>query len=105
VGAYAARMPDRDLADLIRRRLFELGVTAAEIARRSGGVAPAETVRGLARGQRIRVGDGFARALARALQVTEYRVRRAAGLPVRDIPGQPTRPHLRVIRGGAQAGR
>jgi hypothetical protein len=56
-------MPDRDLADLIRRRLFELGVTAAEIARRSGGVVPAEAVRGLARGQRIRVGDGFARAL------------------------------------------
>lgn len=67
---------------------------------------PAETVRGLARGQRsLRVGDRFARALARALEVTEYRVRRAAGLPGPDIPGEPTRPHLRVIRGGAQTGR
>jgi hypothetical protein len=99
-------MGDRDLADLVRRRLFELGVTAAEIGRRSGGVVPAETVRGLARGQRsLRVGDRFARALARALEVTDYRVRRAAGLPVPDERGEPTRPHLRVIRGGAQATR
>ena len=99
-------MGDRDLADLVRRRLFELGFTAAEVSRRSRGDVPAETVRGLARGQRFhRVGDRFARALARALEVTEYRVRRAAGLPVPDIPGEPTRPHLRVIRGGAQMGR
>ena len=98
-------MPDRDLAHLIRRRLFELGATAAEITRRSGGVVPAATVRGLARGQRsIRVGNRFARALAGALQVTEHRVRRAAGLPVTEVPGEPTRPHLRIVRGGAQAG-
>jgi hypothetical protein len=97
-------MGDRDLADLVRRRLFELGVTAAEVSRRSRGDVPAETVRGLARGQRsIRVGDRFARALARALQVTECRVRRAAGLPVAEERGERTRPHLRVIRGGAQA--
>ncbi|MBM7805010.1 transcriptional regulator with XRE-family HTH domain [Geodermatophilus bullaregiensis] len=98
-------MPDRDLGDLIRRRLLELRVTAAQIARRSGGLVPAETVRGLARGQRIRVGDRLARALARALQVTEYRVRRAAGLPMTEAIGEPTRPHLRIVRGGAQTGR
>ncbi len=54
------------------------------------------------RGQRsIRVGDRFARALAGALQVTEHRVRRAAGLPATEVPGEPTRPHLRLVRGGA----
>jgi pimeloyl-ACP methyl ester carboxylesterase len=59
-------MGDRDLADLLRRRLFELGVTAAEVSRRSRGEAPAETVRGLARSQRsLRVGDRFAWPLAR----------------------------------------
>jgi hypothetical protein len=57
------------------------------------------------RGQRsIRVGDRFARALAGALQVTEHRVRRAAGLPATEVPGEPTRPHLRLVRGGARAG-
>ncbi len=92
-------MVDRDLRHLVRRRLFELNLTPEEASRRSRGDLPAETIRGLAHGQRsIRIGDQFARALARTLQVTEYRVRRAAGLPVTEVPGERTRPHLRVVR-------
>ncbi len=52
-------MGERDLADLVRHWLFELGVTAGEVSRRSRGDVPAETLRGLARGQQFhRVGTG-----------------------------------------------
>jgi hypothetical protein len=92
-------MPDKDLQHLVRRRLFELGISPEEASRRSGGDVPAATLRGLLRGQGfLRPGDRFARALARALDVTEHRVRRAAGLPLAKLVGVRTRPHLKVVR-------
>lgn len=92
-------MPGQDLQRLVRRRLFELDLTPEGASRRSGGVIPRETIRGLARGQRsFQIGDVFAATLARALNVTEYRVRKAAGLPVREPFVPRTRPHLRVVR-------
>lgn len=92
-------MSDRDLEHLVRRRLFELQRSPDELARRSDGAIPRETIRGLARGQlSIQLTDRLARALARALEVTEYRVRRAAGMPVTDPMAGRTRPHLRVVQ-------
>ena len=90
---------DRDLADLVRRRLFELGLNAQELARRSRGELSGETIRGLVQGLApVRVSDRLAGSLARALDVTEYRVRKAAGLTVREPFVPRTRPHLRVVR-------
>jgi hypothetical protein len=90
---------DRDLADLVRRRLFELGLSAQDLARRSRGELSGETIRGLARGLApAHVSDRLAGSLARALDVTEHRVRNAAGLPVREPYVSRTRPHLRVVR-------
>jgi transcriptional regulator with XRE-family HTH domain len=90
---------DRDLGDLVRRRLFELGLSAQDLARRSRGEVSRETIRGLARGMApAHVSDRLAGSLARALDVTEYRVRKAAGLPVREPFVPRTRPHLRVVR-------
>jgi hypothetical protein len=90
---------DRDLADLVRRRLFELGLSAQDLVRRSRGEVPRETIRGLARGLApAQVSDRLAGSLARALDVTEHRVRKAAGLPVREPFTAHTRPHLRVVR-------
>jgi hypothetical protein len=90
---------DRDLGDLVRRRLFELGLNAQDLARRSRGELSGETVRGLVRGLApVRVSDRLAGSLARALDVTEYRVRKAAGLSVREPFVPRTRPHLRVVR-------
>jgi hypothetical protein len=92
-------MPGRDLERLVRRRLFELGLTPEGVTRRSGGLIPRETIRGLVRGQHaFRLGDDFAAVLARALEVTEYRVRKAAGLSVREPFVAGTRPDLRVVR-------
>jgi hypothetical protein len=89
---------DRDLADLVRRRLFELGLGAQDLVRRSRGEVPRDTIRDLARGLTpAHVTDRLAGALARALDVTEYRVRKAAGLPVREPFTAHTRPHLRVV--------
>jgi hypothetical protein len=42
--------------------------------------------------------------LSRALQVTEYRPRRASRLPVIDVRGEPTRPNVRVSHGGPHTG-
>jgi hypothetical protein len=92
-------MPDKDLQHLVRRRLFELGISPEEASRRSGGDVPAAMLRGLLRGQgSLRPGERLARALARALDVTEHRVRRVAGLPLVKAVGVRTRPHLKVIR-------
>jgi hypothetical protein len=86
------------LRDLVRRRLFELDLTPLQASRRCGGQAPAETIRGLARGQRsIQVGDLLARALALALAIPEYRVRRTAGLPVSEPAEERTRPLPRPV--------
>ena len=92
-------MSDRDLQRLIWRRLFELGLTAEEASLRTRGVLSKEAVRGLVGGRTsVYVSDRVARAIARALDVPEHRVRESAGMPVED-PDQPdTRPHLRVVR-------
>ena len=94
-------MDGKDLQALVRRRLWELRMTAAEASRRSRWVVPAETIERMAhRAGRSFISEGLAAFLARALDVPENRVRRAAGLPQIDDPRASitTRPHLRLIR-------
>ncbi len=88
-----------DVSDLVRRRLWELGRTPEEASQRSRWVIPSQVVELLARGGRGFISEGLARPLARALDVTESRLRRAAGLPPVHDPraGIDTRPHLRVV--------
>ena len=88
-----------DVSDLVRRRLWELARTPEEASQRSRWVVPAEIVALLARGGRGFISEGLARPLARALDVPESRVRRAAGLPPIPDPraGIDTRPDLRVV--------
>jgi hypothetical protein len=98
-------MPGKDLQDLVRRRLWELARTADDAARLSRWVVPPETLKRMARtGGTSFISEGLAEFLARALEVPENRVRKAAGLPPVDDPRAEvaTGPHLRVIRGGAQ---
>jgi hypothetical protein len=93
-------MAAKDLSDLVRRRLWELGRTIEEASRRSR-VLPMETIRRIARnGGTSFISEGVAAHLARALDVPENRVRRAAGLPSAPDPRESitTRPHLRVLR-------
>ena len=88
------------LHDLVRRRLWELDRSADDASWRSGWVFPAETIQRMARGRgRSWISEGLAVHLARALDVPENRVRRAAGLPeVRDPKvDEPTGPHLRLV--------
>ena len=88
-----------DLQRLIWRRLFELGLTAEEASVRTQGVVSKEAVRGLVGGRTsVYVSDRVARALAKALDVPEHRVRRTAGLPVEEPQTARTRPHLRIVR-------
>jgi hypothetical protein len=98
-------MADKDLQDLVRRRLWELARSPEEASRVSRWVVPPETIQRMARiGGKSFISDGLAEFLARALEVPENRVRRAAGLPEVDDPRADiaTGPHLRVIRGGGQ---
>jgi hypothetical protein len=98
-------MADKDLQDLVRRRLWELARSPEEASRVSRWVVPPETIQRMARaGGKSFISEGLAEFLARALEVPENRVRRAAGLPEIDDPRAEvaTGPHLRVIRGGAQ---
>ncbi len=93
-------MPGKDLQDLVRRRLWELARTADDAARLSRWVIPPETLKLMARtGGTSFITEGLAEFLARALEVPENRVRRAAGLP--QVPdereGITTRPHLRLV--------
>jgi hypothetical protein len=93
---------DNDLQELVQRRLLELAVTAEEAARRSQWTVAPETIQHLARGKHSdMIGERLAQGLAKALDVPENRVRRAAGLPlVYDPRGNiTTGPHLRLIRG------
>jgi hypothetical protein len=95
----------RELQELVRRRLWELARTVEEASRKSRWVVPADTLRRMAqRGGRTFISDGLAEHIARALDVPENRVRRAAGLP--PVPDKrdsiTTRPRLRVIRGGEE---
>ena len=94
-------MADKDLQDLVRRRLWELARTADDASRFSRWVVPPETLKRMARtGGTSFISEGLAEFLARALDVPENRVRRAAGLP--PIPDDresiTTRPHLRLLR-------
>ena len=98
-------MADKDLQDLVRRRLWELARSPEEASRVSRWVVPPETIQRMARvGGKSFISEGLAQFLARALEVPENRVRRAAGLPEVDDPRADvaTGPHLRVIRGGGQ---
>jgi hypothetical protein len=93
----------RELQELVRRRLWELGRTVEEASRRSRWVISAETFTRMSqRGGRTFISGGLAEHIARALDVPENRVRRAAGLP--PVPDErdsiSTRPRLRMIRGG-----
>jgi hypothetical protein len=98
-------MADKDLQELVRRRLWELARSPEEASRVSRWVLPPETIQRMARlGGKSFISEGLAEFLARALEVPENRVRRAAGLPEVDDPRADiaTGPHLRVIRGGEQ---
>ena len=93
-------MLGRELQQLVSRRLWELGRTVEEASRRSRWVISAETFKRMAqRGGRTFISDGLAGHIARALDVPENRVRRAAGLP--PVPDErdsiSTRPHLRLV--------
>jgi hypothetical protein len=94
-------MVGKDLQDLVRRRLWELARTADDASRLSRWVVPPETLKRMARtGGASFISEGLAEFLARALEVPENRVRRAAGLPLvpDDREGITTRPHLRLVR-------
>ena len=98
-------MADKDLQDLVRRRLWELARTPEEASRVSRWVVPPETIERMARiGGKSFISEALAEFLARALEVPVNRVRRAAGLAEVDDPRADvaTGPHLRVIRGGRQ---
>jgi hypothetical protein len=88
-----------DVSDLVRRRLWELRRSPDEAARRSRWVIPAQVLELMARGGSSFVAEGLARPLARALDVTENRLRRVAGLPLVSDPRAEvdTRPHLKVV--------
>src|SRR4051794_1819384 len=94
-------MVDNDLQKLVRRRLWELAITADEASRRSRRVRPTETIQRMARREgRSFIRESLAKHLARALEVPENRVRRAANLPPVDDPRAniSTGPHLRLVR-------
>ncbi len=96
-------MADGDLQALVRRRLWELARSPEEAARSARWALAAETVQRLARDRgRAFVSEGLVPMLARALDVPENRIRRAAGLPPWPDPREniTTRPHLRVVRDG-----
>jgi hypothetical protein len=98
-------MVGKDLQDLVRRRLWELARTADDASRLSRWVIPPQTLKHMARtGGTSFISEGLAEFLARALDVPENRVRRAAGLP--PVPDEresiTTRPHLRLVRGDDQ---
>jgi hypothetical protein len=88
------------LHELVRRRLWELDRTPEEASRRCRRVLPADTIQRMARrGGASFISEGLVEYLARALDVPQSRVRRAAGLtPVPEGPENvPTRPHLRLV--------
>ena len=93
-------MPDTRLQELVRRRLWELRMTAEEASRRSRWVLPPEAISRLARpGGKSWISEGLAKHLAHALDVPESRVRLAADLPAAPDPREDisTRPHLRLV--------
>ena len=100
-GRYSSAVLGRELQELVRRRLWELARSVEEASQKSRRVLSAETLQRMAqRGGRTFITEGLAEHIARALDVPENRVRRAAGLP--PVPDEresiSTRPHLRLIR-------
>ncbi|MGY1689531.1 helix-turn-helix domain-containing protein [Geodermatophilus sp. SYSU D01105] len=94
-------MADNALQGLVQRRLLELGGTAEDASRRAGWAIAPQTIARIAHGRHSgMVSERLAAALARALDVPENRVRRAAGLPPVEDPRADVRtgPHLRVVR-------
>jgi hypothetical protein len=92
-------MPRDDLQRLVQRRLFELPATPQQASRRSRWAVAPETIEHLARGGYAGpLSERLARALARALDIPEHRVRRTVGLPVATVPDEPTRPHLWLVK-------
>jgi hypothetical protein len=93
-------VPATDLQDLVRRRLWELGGSFVEASRRARGAVGPEVLERLShvRGWAL-ISPWMAAHLARALDVPENRVRRAAGLPEVPDPREdiPTGPHLRLV--------
>ncbi len=96
-------MASKDLQELVRRRLWELGGSVHEASRRARGAVGPEVLERLsyARGWAL-ISPWMAAHLARALDVPENRVRRAAGLPEVPDPREdvPTGPHLRLVTDG-----
>jgi hypothetical protein len=93
-------MAAEDLPELVRRRLWELGRTADEASERSRRILTPDTIARIARsGGTSFISEGVAEHLAKALDVPENRVRRAAGLPPAPDSRESisTRPHLRVV--------
>ncbi len=103
---YRPPVATNDLQDLVRRRLWELGGSVYEASRRARGAVGPEVLERLAhvRGWAL-ISPWMAGHLARALDVPENRVRRAAGLP--EVPDpredEPTGPHLRLVTGESRA--
>jgi hypothetical protein len=94
-------MPDKNLQELVRRRLWELARTPDDASRLSRWTVPPETIERMTRiGGKSFISEGLAEFLAHALAVPENRIRRAAGLPrVEDAREDiATRPHLRLVR-------
>jgi hypothetical protein len=93
-------VPATDLQDLVRRRLWELGGSFVEASRRARGAVGPEVLERLShvRGWAL-ISPWMAAHLARALDVPENRVGRAAGLPEVPDPREdiPTGPHLRLV--------
>jgi hypothetical protein len=93
-------MVGKDLQDLVRRRLWELARTADDASRLARWVVPPDTLKRMARtGGASFISESLAEFLARALEVPENRVRRAAGLPLvpDDRESISTRPNLRLV--------
>jgi hypothetical protein len=91
---------DNALRELVQRRLLELGGSVEEASRRSSWAVAPQTIARIASGRHSgMVSERLAAALARAIDVPENRVRRAAGLPpVEDARIDiATGPHLRVV--------
>jgi helix-turn-helix protein len=92
---------DNALQQLVRRRLLELGGSVEEAARRADWAVAPQTITRIASGRHSgMISERLAAALARAIDVPENRVRRAAGLPLVEDPRADVRtgPHLRVVR-------
>ncbi|MEX5720119.1 hypothetical protein [Geodermatophilus maliterrae] len=93
-------MAAMDLQDLVRRRLWEARLSVHAASRRARGAIAPEVIERLGRSRgRAFISPQLAGHLARALDVPENRVRRAAGLPEVPDPREdvPTGPHLRLV--------